>query len=115
MAQRLVRRLCDGCKEETEIPDYLKTGLGFEKGTKAFQPKGCKRCGNSGYKGRVALCEFLELTEEIKNMIAKSASESELKEAARKAGMRTLREEGAIKLKRGLTSLEEVLRVTAED
>jgi type IV pilus assembly protein PilB len=115
IAQRLVRKLCDGCKEETDIPDYLKTGLGFEKGAKAFQPKGCKRCGNTGYKGRVALCEFLEISNDIKDLILRSASESELKEAARKQGMRTLREEGVIKLKKGVTSLEEVLRVTAED
>ncbi|MFC1514767.1 GspE/PulE family protein [Candidatus Omnitrophota bacterium] len=115
IAQRLVRKLCDSCKEETDIPDYLKTGLGFEKAAKAFKPVGCRKCNNAGYRGRIALSEFLELTDDIKEMIARSATESELKEAARKKGMRTLREEGVLKLKQGLTSLEEVLRVTAED
>ncbi|MBN2121114.1 MAG: Flp pilus assembly complex ATPase component TadA [Candidatus Omnitrophica bacterium] len=115
IAQRLVRKLCDGCKEETEIPDYLMGILGLDKATKVYKAKGCKRCSNSGYKGRIALCEFLEITEEIKDMILKRASESEIKEEARKKGMRTLREEGVIKLKKGVTSLEEVLRVTAQD
>jgi type IV pilus assembly protein PilB len=115
IAQRLVRKLCDACKEATDIPDYLKTGLGFEKGAKAYKAKGCRKCSNTGYRGRIALCEFLEITDTIKDLILKSASESEIKEAARKQGMRTLREEGVIKLKQGQTSLEEVLRVTAED
>ena len=115
IAQRLVRRLCSDCREETEAPDYLKKVLALEKDFKAYKARGCKRCGNSGYRGRVGLCEFLVLTDDMKSLILKGAPESALKEKARQEGMRTLREEGVMKLQKGTTSLEEVLRVTAED
>jgi len=114
-AQRLVRKLCNECREEVEIPDYLRKILGLDKNAKAYKARGCKRCNNNGYRGRVGLCEFLMLTDEMKSLILRSAGESALKEKARQEGMRTLREEGVIKLKKGITSLEEVLRVTAED
>ncbi len=115
IAQRLLRKLCESCKEEGEVPEYLRKTLGLARDVKVYKPKGCKKCGNTGYKGRIGICEFLEISEEIKELILKNASESSLKEKARQEGMRTLREDAALKLRNGLTSLEEVLRVTAQD
>jgi len=115
LAQRLLRKLCPECKEEGEVPQYLRKVLGLEKEVKVYKPKGCKKCGNTGYRGRIGICEFLEITETIKELILKSSPEGVLKERARQEGMQTLREDAVLKLKKGLTSLEEVLRVTAQD
>lgn len=114
-AQRLVRKLCDNCKEKAEVTDSMKRAFSLDSGDVIYKPKGCKKCNKTGYKGRVGLSEFLEVTDEIKDIVLTGASESRLKKSARKQGMRTLREEGNIKLKQGLTSPEEVLRVTSED
>ncbi|MCD6539824.1 MAG: Flp pilus assembly complex ATPase component TadA [Candidatus Omnitrophica bacterium] len=115
LAQRLLRKLCPECKEEGEVPQYLREVLRLEKEVKVYKPKGCKKCGNTGYRGRIGICEFLEITETIKELILKSSPEGVLKERARQEGMQTLREDAVLKLKKGLTSLEEVLRVTAQD
>ena len=115
LAQRLLRKLCPECKEEGEVPQYLRKVLGLEKEVKVYKPKGCKKCGNTGYRGRIGICEFLEITETIKELILKSSPEGVLKERARQEGMQTLREDAVLKLKKGLTSLEEVLRVTVQD
>ncbi len=116
IAQRLVRKLCDNCKQEAEISDFLKKVLSLDKSKdKIYKPKGCPKCNNTGYKGRIGLCEFLEMTNEVKELVASSESEAKIKAQACKQGMRSLREAGLLKLRKGLTSPEEVLRVTAGD
>lgn len=114
IAQRLVRRLCEACKEETALSDETLDALGINpNGTvfPAFRGRGCDRCNGTGYKGRTGLFEILTVTQEIKQLINTAASESELFRAARWAGMKPLIEDGWAKINRGLTSAEEVLRV----
>jgi type IV pilus assembly protein PilB len=82
---------------------------------KCFKGKGCSACGGTGYKGRIALYEVMPVGEEIKEMIVKGATASDLKKAAIKLGMKTLRMSGLTKMKEGMTSIEEVLRVTFAD
>ena len=119
MAQRLVRRLCKSCREEHKIaPDALED-IGFSadeaKKVKVYKPKGCPSCNNTGYKGRTALFEVLEVTEDIKEMILSKAQTRDIKKKAMEQGMLTLRQSGLEKIKKGITSVEEVLRVTVND
>ncbi|MBC7252572.1 MAG: type IV-A pilus assembly ATPase PilB [Actinobacteria bacterium] len=114
-SQRLARRLCVRCKEPYE-PDeeYLeKIGFRWEEGDEhvLFRPRGCPACNNTGFRGRVGIFEVLEVTENIEHLVARNAPHVEIAEMARSEGMRTLREEGFIKVRQGITSLEEVLRV----
>ncbi|MFA6636044.1 MAG: ATPase, T2SS/T4P/T4SS family [Candidatus Omnitrophota bacterium] len=117
-AQRLIRRLCNDCKKPFVPTEEvaLKYGILDEKGAPAriFSPVGCKRCLNSGYKGRIAIMECLVLTPKVKDMIFSGAQEFEIEKAAREEGMSTLRENGMENVLEGVTSLEEVLRVTVE-
>jgi type IV pilus assembly protein PilB len=119
LAQRLARRVCTKCKEEESIPAPALVKIGFsekEAGSmKCFKGKGCQACNGSGYKGRVALYEVMPITDEIKELILEGASADELKKAAIKLGMKTLRMSGLTKVMEGVTSVEEVLRVTFED
>jgi type II secretory ATPase GspE/PulE/Tfp pilus assembly ATPase PilB-like protein len=119
MSQRLVRKVCPHCKEEytlkKDIIESLKLNLEKIKSTKFFRGKGCERCFNLGYSGRTALAEVLVLTPQIRQLILGRAQEHVIKEEARKAGMKTLRENGLEEAAKGNTSLEEVLRVTAPD
>ncbi|MBO9532293.1 MAG: type II/IV secretion system protein [Solirubrobacteraceae bacterium] len=113
VAQRLARKLCKYCKQETELSvDVLKVN-GFERDEplRAWEPKGCVRCSNTGYKGRAGLYEVLSATDEIRELITARATADEIGAAARKAGMRTLREDGIAKVESGLTSIQEVARV----
>ncbi|MBU0759117.1 MAG: Flp pilus assembly complex ATPase component TadA [Candidatus Omnitrophica bacterium] len=118
VVQRLIRKLCPKCKEPYEPLDTLITKLGMDHGEKKitfYKPKGCEQCMNTGYSGRIGICEILMVDQSIKELILKKARESEIKEQARKAGMRTLREAGLVKVTQGITSLEEILRVTVAD
>ncbi|MFC1621013.1 GspE/PulE family protein [Candidatus Omnitrophota bacterium] len=119
VAQRLIRKLCPKCKESYKPSDVIITDLRIskDKSKKAvfYKSKGCEHCFGTGYSGRLGICEILTLSPSIKNMILKHARESEIKEQARKEGMRTLREDGLIKVCEGVTSLEEILRVTVGD
>lgn len=131
MAQRLVRKLCPHCRQEIELTEPLLKDLGFEDiykdikiskalGTeghppghlKIFKARGCLECQGTGYKGRMAITEFMEVSSEIKNMIQSRKSEYEIKEQAVKEGMLLLQEDGIKKILLGLTSLDEVKRVT---
>ena len=85
------------------------------KDVKVFKGKGCPECNNSGYKGRVALYEVMPINDEIKELILEGASAQELKKLAVRLGMKTLRRSGLNKIKAGVTSIEEVLRVTFGD
>jgi type IV pilus assembly protein PilB len=119
LAQRLCRKICEHCKEEEEIPVSALINAGFtedEAGTfKCYKGKGCSACGDTGYKGRIALYEVMPVKEEIKDMIVKGATTSDIKKTAVRLGMKTLRMSGLTKIKEGITTLEEVLRVTFGD
>jgi len=115
VAQRLSRKLCSHCKRRAVIPIQAlqEAGLRAAAELEAYEPVGCARCNQSGYKGRVGLYSVMGLSERIKEMAVAHAPEAEIAAAAREEGMCTLREDGVEKVRAGLTSLEEVLRVTA--
>ncbi|HBK35021.1 type IV-A pilus assembly ATPase PilB [Candidatus Uhrbacteria bacterium RIFOXYA2_FULL_40_9] len=119
VAQRLVRRLCQQCLEPVEIDSSHLIDLGVppEEASKfkIMRSRGCPHCNNTGYKGRVALYEIMPITEELREFIVNGASATELKREAIRLGMKTLRMSALTKLKEGLTSLEEVVRVTSND
>jgi type IV pilus assembly protein PilB len=120
VAQRLARKLCD-CKEEKKVPDdvpkdvLIRAGYGpeeVEKIDRVWGPKGCQKCNGSGYKGRIALYEVMKMTAGLREMILQGGSTDELRERAVEDGMLTLRRSGLEKILIGMTSLEEILRVT---
>lgn len=119
VAQRLVRRLCKKCREPHKISPEALEDIGFSpeeaKKVKVYKPVGCSDCNNTGYKGRVALFEVMEVTKEIKDMILNRAGSKEIKKKAMEQGMFTLRQSGLFKIKDGITSVEEVLRETIKD
>ncbi len=119
LAQRLLRRICAKCKEEYILPQAVADKLGFQKissgEVKLFRGKGCEHCFNTGYKGRVGISEMMVLSVRLRELILNKAGEVKIKQAARLEGMTTMREDGLSKALNGLTSLEEVLRVTAPD
>ncbi len=113
-AQRLVRRICEACKESYKIDGVTSKKLGLKPGDKniAYRGKGCKACQKTGYKGRVGLIETLVLSSEIRDLILGKAQEYKIRGEARREGMHTLRENGIRKVLRGVTTVEEILRVT---
>jgi len=125
VAQRLARRVCSECAAPIEVTaeELIDLGMskeevkeGLENETYVFQKgTGCKRCNDTGYKGRVALYEVLELNDAIRDLVLQGASTAELKEAAIQTGMDTIRRAGLNKLVEGVTTVEEVLRVSSAD
>ena len=117
VAQRLVRRICKECKQEvTYTPEELKAlGTSAEdwEGITFYRGKGCEQCNSSGYKGRAGLYEVMALSAELRRMILKGASTAELSDQAVADGMLTLRMDGIMKIKKGVTTLEEVVKETA--
>jgi len=111
MAQRLVRRICENCKESYTLEKDISEMLGIETGT-AYRGAGCDECSHTGYRGRVGIFELLPVTDAIRELIMKEATVRELKDKAVSQGMRTLRQDGVEKILRGLTTVDEVLRVT---
>jgi type IV pilus assembly protein PilB len=115
-AQRLVRRICAGCREPLEVPQQALLDAGFtEKELKditVYHGKGCSTCNSTGYKGRAGLYEVMEINDELRELILVGASAIELKKKALDNGMITLRRSGLIKIASGQTTLEEVLRET---
>jgi len=115
-AQRLVRRVCSNCKEEVEIPMQALINIGFSpeeaKQVKVQKGKGCEKCNKTGYKGRIGLYEVMEVSDEIRELILSGASALELKQKALEEGMLSLRRSGLIKIKNGITTIEEVVRET---
>jgi type IV pilus assembly protein PilB len=112
VAQRLVRRLCE-CRVPLKLTKAALTANGFQvgRGFSAFEPGGCVRCGHSGFRGRIGLYELMTISDEQRRLILAKAPADELRELARSEGMRTLREDGLEKVKQGVTSVGEVLRV----
>jgi type IV pilus assembly protein PilB len=119
LAQRLARRICQSCAEEIDLPPEALLSIGFGKdeiGTfKPHKGKGCEKCGGTGYKGRVAFYEVMEITENIRECILRGANAGEIKRAALSDGMISLRRSGLEKIKSGITTVEEVVRVTFTD
>jgi len=120
VAQRLVRRVCQKCKEPYTVSEEIMKEFRLRElipdgNWQFFKPKGCEQCLKTGYKGRVGITETLILTNKIKELILVSSSEADIKAAARTEGMKTMREDAVIKASRGLTTLEEVTRLTAPD
>jgi type IV pilus assembly protein PilB len=115
VAQRLARKLCSHCKQRAIVPAQALTDAEIRVGgdLEAYDPAGCSRCNQSGYRGRVGIYSVMKLSERIKEMIVDQAAEAEISTAAREEGMLTVREDGISKVRTGLTSLEEILRVTA--
>jgi type IV pilus assembly protein PilB len=119
LAQRLVRKICNFCKTEfTPSPEVsMELGMTPEEASikKFFYGKGCEKCNNTGYKGRMGLYELLVMNEQLREMIVSEASLDVFREACRKFGMRTLRESGLLAIHAGQTSIEEVIRETMLD
>jgi len=119
LAQRLCRKICEQCKEEEKVPVSSLVDIGFLQeeadAIKIMKGKGCQACGGTGYKGRIALYEVMPVKEDLKEMIVKGATATELKRAAIKSGMKSLRMSGLTKIREGVTSIEEVLKVSFAD
>ncbi len=112
VAQRLVRQICPKCKEEhSPTPNALRD-LGMDSAAKFFRGKGCPACKNTGFLGRIGIFEVLVLNETIRKMVEERNSADAIKKKAIELGMKTLREDGLEKAKQGLTTIEEILRVT---
>jgi len=119
LAQRLVRRLCPQCRESHPVLPEIEQELGLrhyqpEGELRLWHAKGCSACGNSGYKGRSAIHEVLVMDDPLRRLILKHEDAGVLQEQARKGGMRTMYEDGLFKALKGVTTLEEVLRVAEE-
>jgi len=122
IAQRLVRVICSKCKESYEVPyDFIKD-LGIDKkeiGGKnkavLYRGKGCSECSNTGYRGRLACYEVMEVNDKIRELVLERAATYEIKAATREGGMKTLREAAVRKMLNGITTVEEVMRVTFAD
>lgn len=119
VAQRLVRKLCESCKKEEKISKDALLKLGFLEESlsdlKIYEAQGCPECNQTGYRGRIALYEVMPIKDEIKDLILTGASANEIKKEAIKLGMLTLRQSGIRKVIAGITSIEEILRITVED
>jgi type IV pilus assembly protein PilB len=119
VAQRLLRRICTGCKEVVEVNPQALVEVGFSpdeaESITVSHGQGCTSCGSTGYKGRVALYEAMPITETTRELILQGASTTEIKVAAVEEGMLTLRMSGLEKVRQGETTLEEVVRVTFAD
>ena len=119
MAQRLVRRICKNCAAPTEaLPEELRLleaeSSDFE-GANLMRGRGCANCGNTGYKGRMGIYEIFMVSTEIQTLIFDNKPSNEIRDAARKTGMRSLRDDGIRKAAAGSTTLEEIIRITATD
>lgn len=120
LAQRLVRKICLHCKEEVKVTSKYLDNLGSEIGSilqanELFEGKGCEKCNQTGYRGRIGIYEFLLIHDEIHDMILNKTSSNHIKEKARSLGMTTLRGDGWQKVKEGITSVSEIYRVTLEE
>jgi type IV pilus assembly protein PilB len=115
VAQRLARKLCSHCKRRTIVPPQAFVDAGIRVGgeIEAYEPTGCSRCNQNGYRGRVGIYSVMTMGERIKEMTVSQSSEAEIDAVAREEGMLTLREDGVLKVRAGQTSLEEIIRVTA--
>ena len=116
-AQRLVRKICKECKQPATLEPKLLKEAGIDpgelEGHTVYRGAGCPHCNNTGYRGRIAVFEVMALTPEIRSLILERASTSTITQVAKEQGMKTLREDALIKLKKGVTTVEEVISETA--
>jgi type II secretory ATPase GspE/PulE/Tfp pilus assembly ATPase PilB-like protein len=119
LAQRLVRVACPFCREpylpSPAVLKEMKLSSADLAGLKISEVKGCEKCSHTGYWGRTGIYEFLKMTDDVQKLILGKKDSNIIKEAARKNGLRTLREDGWLKVKQGVTTISEVLRVTQEE
>jgi len=119
MAQRLIRRICTGCKEEEQASPESLIEIGFDpedaQSVVCFKGKGCNNCSNTGYKGRMAIYEVMPIGEELRELILQGASSDEIKKKVMSLRMKTLRMSGLQKVKEGVTTVEEVVNTTFKD
>jgi len=117
LAQRLVRKICADCKEEIKLSQEVVEKFNFfkDKNIVFYKGKGCKNCRGTGYKGRTGIFEIFLMNDEIRQLVIARQSTAKIREAALKAGMKTLHEDGLLKVVTGVTTLDEVLRVTQID
>jgi type IV pilus assembly protein PilB len=119
LAQRLARRICQNCKEDAPVSPKTLLDLGVPPDAiDSYAPKkgvGCPSCGMTGYRGRVALYEVMPTLEEIRDLVLAGANSIDIKRAAMRQGVKTLRQSGLTKVAEGVTTIEEVLRVTMAD
>src|SRR5215471_3276709 len=118
-AQRLARKLCSNCKKPEDIPPEALVGAGFSEedidgSWQAYGPTGCSECRNTGYKGRLGIYEVMPISDEMRQLIMRSGTSLDIAEQAQKEGIRNLRQSGLLKVKQGVTSLEEIEAVTNE-
>ena len=114
VAQRLVRKICNTCREEVATPPALRALFRDGEPKSFFRGRGCHDCRGTGFRGRIGIYELLRMTESVRALVLERASDSRLIDQGRKEGMTSLREECIGLVARGETTLEEVLRVTAE-
>lgn len=116
-AQRLVRKICKHCKEQIDADPNLLAEAGIPVEAlddgKVFQGKGCSRCGYTGYKGRIALFEVMPVSATMREMILNRATSDQISKLAKEEGMKNLREDAIIKIKKGITTVEEAMRETS--
>jgi type IV pilus assembly protein PilB len=117
LAQRLIRVICTKCKEKIASTDAMLKDLGIQSSGNAafYRGKGCPKCKESGYSGRTGIYELLIINEDIKKLVIIKASADEIKKKAMESGMKTMRDDGIEKALAGITTVEEVLRVTEEE
>jgi len=119
VAQRLCRRICVECREQIELPLSVLLDVGFKpeeaEGVKVYKGTGCSACANTGYRGRMAIHEILYMNADLQDAIVKQRTAADLKEIAMKHGMRSLRQSGLRKVSMGMTTLDEIIRVTFAD
>ena len=115
-AQRLVRRICSNCKEVVDMTPQALVNIGYKKeeigSFSIYKGRGCDKCNNTGYKGRVGLVEVMSITDEIRELILSGGTAIDIKKTAAESGMISLRRSGLIKIKDGITTIEEVVRET---
>lgn len=118
IGQRLVRKLCDHCREEYKLTNEESIALAkaippelLKKQKDFWKPKGCDKCNDTGYTQRVGIFELLEITEEIRKLVMRRANADEIRQVAQQQGMTTMMEDGLLKVSKGITSLAEIMRV----
>lgn len=114
MSQRLVRRICEHCRRSVDIEEEKLLSLGMQPGTTVYRGRGCKHCRMSGYAGRLGLYELVEIEGKLRQMIVGGASEDEMGEEVRGRGIPDLRDQGRRRIIEGVTTVEEVVRVTED-
>jgi type IV pilus assembly protein PilB len=115
-AQRLCRRICPKCKKPVDVPEELLKNVGFTEKATFYKADGCQYCNNTGYFGRIAILEAVMIDDAMREMIIRKKSLDEIKEyAVKNLGMRTLRDDAFIKIRDGLTTIDESIRITTEE